>query len=119
MQPTPERYKEIQQSLADKGYFRGPVDGTWGPDSALAMKRFQTEQNLDADGKIGALSLVALGLGPRRGAAKAAGDDPGKPPGPAAETPAAGTPSAGGGLTSAPTSEGAAPAPDTPVQPQQ
>jgi len=68
-QPTAERYKEIQQALADKGYFRGPVDGAWGADSTDALKRFQREQNLEDDGKIGALSLIALGLGPQRGTA--------------------------------------------------
>jgi peptidoglycan hydrolase-like protein with peptidoglycan-binding domain len=74
MQPTQERYKEIQQALLEKGYFRGTVDGAWGADSADAMKRFQTAQNLDADGKISALSLIALGLGPRRGNAAKAED---------------------------------------------
>jgi peptidoglycan hydrolase-like protein with peptidoglycan-binding domain len=68
-QPTPERYKEIQQALADKGYFHGPVDGAWGADSTDALKRFQREQNLEEDGKIGSLSLIALGLGPQRGTA--------------------------------------------------
>ena len=66
-EPTAERYKEIQQALAEKGYFQGAVDGVWGPDSIEALKRFQREQNLDDDGKIGSLSLIALGLGPRRG----------------------------------------------------
>ena len=70
-QPATDRYKEIQQALADKGYFQGPADGNWGPDSADALKRFQREQNLDADGKLSALSLMALGLGPRRGSASA------------------------------------------------
>jgi peptidoglycan hydrolase-like protein with peptidoglycan-binding domain len=68
-QPTQDRYREIQQALADKGYFHGPVDGTWGTDSMDALKRFQTDQNVDADGKISALSLIALGLGPRRDSA--------------------------------------------------
>src|SRR5579871_2362101 len=63
--PTGERYKEIQQALAEKGYFRGSVDGQWGPDSVDAMKRFQADQNLDADGKLSSLSLIALGLGPK------------------------------------------------------
>ncbi len=71
MQPTPDRYKEIQQKLADKGYFAGPVDGTWGPASTDALKRFQHDQNLSEEGKIDALSLTALGLGPRRAAAAA------------------------------------------------
>lgn len=75
-QPTAERYKEIQQALADKGYFRGPVDGAWGADSTDALKRFQREQNLEEDGKIGALSLIALGLGPQRGTTPPAPPDP-------------------------------------------
>jgi peptidoglycan hydrolase-like protein with peptidoglycan-binding domain len=70
-QPSVDRYKEIQQALADKGYFSGMVDGAWGPGSVDALKRFQKDQNLDVDGKIGALSLMALGLGPKRGAASA------------------------------------------------
>jgi peptidoglycan hydrolase-like protein with peptidoglycan-binding domain len=65
-QPTPERYKEIQQALADRGYFNRPPDGQWGSDSIDALKRFQREQNLTDDGKIGSLSLIALGLGPKR-----------------------------------------------------
>jgi hypothetical protein len=31
-----------------------------------ALKRFQEDQNIAADGKLGALSLIALGLGPKR-----------------------------------------------------
>ncbi|MFZ0590751.1 MAG: peptidoglycan-binding domain-containing protein [Bryobacteraceae bacterium] len=63
--PTPERYKEIQQALADKGYFKGPVDGTWGDDSVDALKRFQTDNKLENDGQINSLSLIQLGLGPK------------------------------------------------------
>ena len=70
-QPTTDRYKEIQQALADKGYFQGPVDGAWNTGSVEALKRFQKDQNLDPDGKIGSLSLIALGLGPKRGVAAA------------------------------------------------
>jgi peptidoglycan hydrolase-like protein with peptidoglycan-binding domain len=68
-QPTPDRFREIQQALAEKGYFAGQPDGNWGPESVDALKRFQREQNLTEDGKLGALSLIALGLGPRRPAA--------------------------------------------------
>ena len=68
--PTPERYREIQQRLADKGYFHGSVDGNWGSDSVDALKRFQKEQGLDPDGKLGSLSLIAMGLGPKRLAAQ-------------------------------------------------
>ncbi len=65
-QPTADRYKEIQQALVDKGYFGGPVDGNWGPASVDALKRFQHDQNLSEDGKLGSLSIIALGLGPLR-----------------------------------------------------
>ena len=66
MSPTPERYMEIQQALAEKGYYTGPVTGIWDGDCIDALKRFQADQNLAADGKLGALSLIALGLGPKR-----------------------------------------------------
>ena len=64
--PTADRYKDIQQALADKGYFQGTVDGTWGPGSVDALKRFQKDQNLTETGKLDSLSLIALGLGPKR-----------------------------------------------------
>ena len=46
--PTPERYKEIQQALATKGYL--PADqatGKWDDASTAALKKFQADQNLD------------------------------------------------------------------------
>lgn len=84
-EPDPERYKEIQQSLADKGYFAGPVNGTWGPGSVEALKRFQRDQNIGDDGKLGSLSLIALGLGPKRGTSGATGAE--KPENPGAGPP--------------------------------
>jgi peptidoglycan hydrolase-like protein with peptidoglycan-binding domain len=68
--PTQERYQEIQRALASKGYFQGEPNGAWGSDSVDALKRFQADQNLMPDGKISSLSLIALGLGPKRLTAK-------------------------------------------------
>ncbi len=79
-EPAPERYKEIQQSLADKGYFAGPVNGTWNSDSVDALKRFQRDQNIGDDGKLGSLSLIALGLGPKRGTEKPENSEAAPPP---------------------------------------
>jgi murein L,D-transpeptidase YcbB/YkuD len=79
-EPSPDRYQEIQQSLADKGYFAGPVNGAWGPDSVDALKRFQRDQNIGDDGKLGSLSLIALGLGPKRGAEKSENSETGPTP---------------------------------------
>ena len=64
--PAPERYREIQQALADKGYYKSEVNGQWGADSVEAMRRFQQDQNLEPDGKLDSLTLIALGLGPKR-----------------------------------------------------
>ena len=65
-EPTTERYLEIQQALVEKGHHAGPATGQWGADWTVALKDFQQAQNLKADGKLGALSLIALGLGPKR-----------------------------------------------------
>lgn len=63
--PDPDRLREIQKALADKGYFKGDVNGVWNADSVAALKQFQTDKNLSPDGKISALSLIGLGLGPK------------------------------------------------------
>lgn len=57
---------EIQQALAEKGFYEGPVDGKWTAECVAALKQFQADQNLSPDGKLGALSIIALGLGPKR-----------------------------------------------------
>ncbi len=77
--PTPERYKEIQEALAAKGYLpKEAATGEWNGGSIDALKRFQTEQNLQPTGKIDSLSLIALGLGPKRDQTASAA--PPKPP---------------------------------------
>jgi hypothetical protein len=68
--PTADRYREIQQALSSKGYFHGDPNGQWGSESTDALKRFQADQSLMPDGKLNSLSLIALGLGPKRLTAK-------------------------------------------------
>ena len=66
LSPTPDRYKQIQDALAKKGYLPAEqANGQWTEASTDALKKFQTDQNLDATGKINSLSLIALGLGPK------------------------------------------------------
>jgi hypothetical protein len=64
-EPTPERYKEIQQALADKGYLKSDPSGVWDAQSTDALLRFQTDKQLSPTGKLSAASLIALGLGPK------------------------------------------------------
>jgi len=64
--PSADRYREIQEALAARGYLSpAEANGTWGPSSTEALKRFQAEQTLGSTGKIDSLSLIALGLGPK------------------------------------------------------
>ena len=72
--PTPDRYKEIQQALVDKGYLKSEPTGVWDNDSVEAMSRFQVDQKMTPTGKINAPSLIGLGLG-----AKSAGAPEAKP----------------------------------------
>jgi len=87
--PDPDRYRQIQQALANSGYFKGMVDGNWGDDSVAALKQFQTDRNIPNDGKISSLSLIGLGLGPHRETASAPATPPAAPP---AVQPAPGAP---------------------------
>lgn len=63
--PTPERYREIQQALADKGYLKSEPNGVWDEQSIDAMRQFQTDRKLPPTGKISSASLIGLGLGPK------------------------------------------------------
>ncbi len=42
--------KLVQQFLIDNGYLKGKADGAYGNGTATAVKAFQTEYNLKADG---------------------------------------------------------------------
>jgi len=62
--PTPDRVRDIQQALNERGYST-PVDGAWSKDTEAALAKFQADQNLDGKGKLNSLSLIGLGLGPK------------------------------------------------------
>lgn len=65
--PEPERIREIQQALTDRGY-PVEVNGSWDASSIEALKKFQADQqikNLSGSGKINSLTLITLGLGPK------------------------------------------------------
>jgi hypothetical protein len=83
MAPSADRYKEIQQALAAKGYLK-PEDatGVWNQGSVDALKRFQAEQKIESTGKINSLSLIALGLGPKHETATAKPPAAPQPPAP-------------------------------------
>ncbi|HEX3684170.1 MAG TPA: peptidoglycan-binding domain-containing protein [Bryobacteraceae bacterium] len=107
LHPDPERYQQIQQALAERGYFKGQVNGQWGDDSMDALKRFQADQKLEDDGKISALTLTGLGLGPKHAGGSVTGSVTGSATGsvtpvmpPSSDS--AATPHAGSAESSAP-----------------
>ena len=54
--------KAIQQELKDRGLYSGEVDGIFGSATESAVKRFQTQQGLTADGIAGLQTLAKLGI---------------------------------------------------------
>jgi hypothetical protein len=110
--PTPERYQEIQQAMVAKGYGPQAPNGVWGPEWATALKRYQQDQKLEPTGKLNSMSLLTLGLGPKR-------EPPAGVTAPLAPTPAGAPasptpPPAGASVPPAPTPAGASAAPTPP-----
>lgn len=93
LSPTPDRYKEIQQALHDKGYLKSEPNGVWDDDSQNALEHFQTDQKLPSNGKITAASLIGLGLGAKSAGAPEAPALPGAPGSQPAPVPASAPPS--------------------------
>ena len=62
--PSRERFQQSQKALIEAGFDPGPADGAWGPNSENALYDFQEARGLEPTGRIDALSLIELGLGP-------------------------------------------------------
>lgn len=58
---TVEYSKKIQQALKNAGLYTGNVDGKIGPKTREAIKAFQTQNGLKADGVAGAQTWAKLG----------------------------------------------------------
>ncbi len=54
--------KTIQTKLKNWGYYKGSVDGIFGPKTKEAVKYFQRKNNLTVDGIVGNKTLKALGI---------------------------------------------------------
>ena len=55
----------VQRQLAERGYYKGSIDGQFGQASQGAMRRFQHAKGLKETGLIDEASLRALGFDPR------------------------------------------------------
>lgn len=54
--------KAIQQELKDRGLYNGTVDGVYGKQTETAVKAFQKQQKITADGIVGPATLKKLGI---------------------------------------------------------
>lgn len=52
--------REIQQALKTAGFYHGSVDGKIGPQTRVAIKAFQSSNQLVADGVAGTKTMAAL-----------------------------------------------------------
>ena len=50
----------VQQDLAALGFFDGQIDGIAGEETQTAIKAFQTQQGIEADGEFGPNTDAAL-----------------------------------------------------------
>jgi N-acetylmuramoyl-L-alanine amidase len=57
-----ETVKTIQTKLKNWGYYSGSVDGVFGSQTTAAVKYFQRQNGLTADGVVGSATLAALGI---------------------------------------------------------
>lgn len=52
----------IQSSLAAKGYYKGSIDGKWGPMTSSALSSFQSSQGIAVNGLPTSETLAMLGV---------------------------------------------------------
>ena len=59
---TTANIKLVQQRLYNLGYYTYTIDGIWGSRTRTAVKKFQSDYGLVADGIVGAKTEKALGI---------------------------------------------------------
>ena len=72
--------REVQESLRDKGYYHGHVDGVLGPQTREAIRQYQKSENLPVTGRLDGETAGKLGVGPESvgGSFESAGHEVGK-----------------------------------------
>lgn len=67
---SPAAVRNVQQRLRTLGFYRGSVDGTWGPGTQSSIERFQQGRGLQSTGQLNPATAQALGLDPNNLAAR-------------------------------------------------
>jgi peptidoglycan hydrolase-like protein with peptidoglycan-binding domain len=53
---------KVQRILKRLGYYRGPIDGDFGPGTSAAVRAYQVDNQLPPTGRIDRFLLRSLGL---------------------------------------------------------
>jgi peptidoglycan hydrolase-like protein with peptidoglycan-binding domain len=72
--------KKVQETLHDKGYYNGKVDGIIGPQTRAGIRQYQKSEKLPVTGHLDAETSGKLGVGPESvgGSFKSAGQEVGE-----------------------------------------
>lgn len=70
--------KQVQEKLRALGFYNGPVNGDFGPNTQAALAQFQLSVPLPASGSLDDETLAALGVQPIAGASAGASGDSSK-----------------------------------------
>ncbi len=61
-QLSSQQVRQIQTALKKEGFNTGKTDGKWGSETQGALKKFQQQKNLQANGELDQQTLSALGV---------------------------------------------------------
>ncbi len=61
---SPPAVQAVQGRLRQAGAYGGRIDGVWGPDSVIALQRFQQTHGLQVTGQLNQATVATLGLDP-------------------------------------------------------
>ena len=66
---SPSMVMQVQTTLQQQGFYKGNIDGLWGPATEGAVQSYQTSQGLAANGQLDQPTLAALNAPPPAAAA--------------------------------------------------
>ncbi len=61
---APDQVRAVQGRLRETGFYRGPMDGVWGPETQQAIARFQQSRGLEPNSQLNPATMGALGFQP-------------------------------------------------------
>lgn len=65
LQPTDATsVRTLQNRLRQLGFYNGPAEGVWGPETQTALERFQRSRRLEVTGQVTPATLTAMGIDP-------------------------------------------------------